>query len=479
MKQGNSYTRIFRHTSLFAGVQGLNILVGLVRTKFAAVLLGPAGMGLLAVYNTASTLLQSATNFGIQTTGVREISVAYQDGDEEGLQRGIRILRSWSMVLALFGFFVTIALSGLLSRWAFSDGSYTRKFALLAPVVALAAVSGCEIAILKATRRLSQLATVSVVCVAASLVTSVPLYLKWGNEGIIPSLIALAVVQMAIIVCWSYRFYPLRLRFGKELRQGKGILVLGTAFVLAGICGSGAEFMIRAFLSDMSLSLAGLYNTGYMITMTYAGMMFTAMETDYFPFLSSVCHDRDKMNGAVNRQIEVSMVMLAPCLVLLMTGLPIIIPLLFSGKFLPVVGMTQVAVLAMYCRATYLPVAYILLAKADSRPFFLLELASAVIMVVAVMLCFYNWGLAGTGIALVVASAVDCIIAVSFCTWRYGLELQASLVRFILLQLAVAVAALCVVKLTEGVVYWAAGLALVAVSAWISVRRMRKRVSGE
>ena len=93
-----------------------------------------------------------------------------------------------------------------------------------------------------------------------------------------------------------------------------------------------------------------------MITMTYAGMVFAAMETDYYPHLSAVCHDTEKMNGAVNRQIEVSLMLIAPMLVALMFGLKVLIPLLFSGKFLPVIGMTQIAVLAMYSRALSLPV---------------------------------------------------------------------------------------------------------------------------
>ncbi len=479
MRRENSYTRIFKYTSLFGGVQGLNILIGLVRNKFVAVLLGPIGMGLISIYNTASTLLQNATNFGIQTTGVREIAVAFKDGDEEKLRHCIRVLRSWSLVVALFGFFVCIALARLLSEWAFSDGEYTWEFICLAPVVALAAMTGGETAILKATRRLSQLARISIYGVVAALVISLPLYYKWGNEGIIPSIVLIAVVQMVITIAFSFRYYPLRLKFGKELREGKSMLAIGTAFVLAGICGSGAEFVIRAFLSDMSLSLVGLYNTGYMITMTYAGMIFAAMETDYFPFLSSICHDIKKMNGAVNRQIEVSIVMVAPFLVLLMIGLPILIPLLFSHQFLPVIGMTQVAILAMYFRAINLPVAYIMLAKGDSRSYFLLELVYDVVIVATIILGYYNWGLEGTGIALVATSIIDCVCVVSYCRWRYDFDLYGDLIIFIVLQLVVAVAALVVVHALMGIAYWLVGLLLVAASAMLSYRKFKKRLSDD
>ncbi len=476
MEKENSYTHILKYTSLFGGVQGLNILISLVRNKFVALLLGPVGMGLISLYNTASVLLQNSTNFGIQTTGVREIAVAFKEGQEEELCRRIRILRSWSIVVALLGLFVTMALSPLLSLWAFSDGEYTWQFMCLAPVVALSALAGGETAILKATRRLKELANASVMGVVGTLVVSVPLYLVWGMDGIIPSLILIAVVQMVITMCFSYRHYPLSIRLGRELREGRGMVTIGVAFVLAGVAGSGAEFMVRAFLSDMSLSLVGLYNTGYMITMTYAGMMFAAMETDYFPYLSSICHDTQKMNGAVNRQIEVSSIMVAPCLVALMLCLPIVIPLLFSRQFLPVISMTQVAILAMYFRSMNLPIAYITLAKGDSRSYLYMELIYDAMLVIAVVVGYYNWGLEGTGVALVVACMIECVCLVTYCRWQYDFELSYRLLAFLACQLGVAVACLVVVRNCSGLAYWLIGLLLVGVSIYLSWRKFKHRI---
>ena len=53
----NSYSHILKYTGLFGGVQGLNILVGVVRNKFTAMFLGPSGMGLLALFNSTSNFL--------------------------------------------------------------------------------------------------------------------------------------------------------------------------------------------------------------------------------------------------------------------------------------------------------------------------------------------------------------------------------------------------------------------------------------
>ncbi len=319
----------------------MNILIGIVRNKIIALLLGPIGVGFISIYNTASVFLQNSTNFGLQMSGVRDVSRAFDSGNADALQEKIRILRLWSLIVGGIGFVATAMLCRALSEWAFSSGEYTIEFLLLAPIVAMAAIAGGETAILKATRRLKQLAQISILGVVGSLIVSVPLYMKWGNDGIIPSLILIGIVQLLLAVVYSYRIYPLKLRFSKnDILEGRGMINVGIAFMLAGILNSGADFFVRTYLGDISMSLAGFYNVGYMITVSYAGIVFAAMETDYFPHLSGVSNDTRKMNGAVNRQIEVSTIMISPLLVMLMISLPILIPLLFSKQFIPVIGMT-------------------------------------------------------------------------------------------------------------------------------------------
>lgn len=62
MEKQNSYTHILKYTGLFGGVQGINILVGLVRNKLVALILGTMGMGLLALYSSTIKLVGDSTN---------------------------------------------------------------------------------------------------------------------------------------------------------------------------------------------------------------------------------------------------------------------------------------------------------------------------------------------------------------------------------------------------------------------------------
>ena len=70
----DSYGHVLKYTGLFGGVQGLNILVSLVRNKLVAVLLGPDGMGLASLFNTTVNFISQSTNLGISFSAVKHVS---------------------------------------------------------------------------------------------------------------------------------------------------------------------------------------------------------------------------------------------------------------------------------------------------------------------------------------------------------------------------------------------------------------------
>ena len=68
--------RIFKVMGLFSGVQGLLIFCGLLRSKLIALWIGPAGIGLYAVFNAALQALMPITQLNIRQSAVRSIAAA-------------------------------------------------------------------------------------------------------------------------------------------------------------------------------------------------------------------------------------------------------------------------------------------------------------------------------------------------------------------------------------------------------------------
>lgn len=471
MKNKDEYTHILKYTGMFGGVQGLSILITLVRNKFVALLLGPAGMGLVSLFNTALNFFSQATNLGISFSAVRHLSEIFERGDEARITHFIKVVRGWSLLTALVGMLVFAMLGPLLCSSVFSGGGHAWEFLCLSPIVAMTAVTGGETAILKGARRLKSLAVAQVLTMVSTLLISVPVYYFLGMRGIVPVLVALSLITLLLTMHYSCRYYPYTLHGTKGvLGEGMEMVRLGVAFVAAGILGSGAEMVIRYYLNVRAdLDVVGLYNAGYMLTITYAGMVFSAMETDYFPRLSSVSSDFVAMTDMANQQIEVSLLLISPMLAILIVFLPLLLPLLYSRCFMDVVSMGQVAVFSMYFKAITLPIEYINLARGDSGSYLLLEASFDVLMMVLIVFGYRQFGLWGTGLALSVTHLLNVLMVIGYARWRYHYSMSRSVVRYMSLQYPLGLLAYGVTFLSSVWAYWVAGILIIAVSVGISL----------
>ena len=470
-KSQENYGHVLKFTGIFGGVQGLNVLVGLVRNKFVALLLGPDGMGLVSLFNTTVQLISQATHLGISVSAVRNISEYYDAGDTEKVAHCVKVVRGWCLLTALLGMLVCVVAGPFLSNTTFSWGDHTLHFVLLAPAVGMIAITGGETAILKGQRKLGALALVQIVAALASLVIAIPIYYFFWQAGIVPVIVLMAFVTMCATLRFSLRIFPLQIRGARGiLGEGMGMIRLGVAFTLAGIVGSGAEMFIRSFLNVAgSLDAVGLYNAGYMITITYAGLVFAAMESDYFPRLSAVNQDVEATNLMVNKQTEVSVLTIAPLLTSLIIFLPVLIPLLLSSQFLPIVAMTQVAALAMFFKAMTLPVAYITLARGLSVTYFVLESVYYVALVALIMVGYRHWGIWGTGLAITLAYLVEFLIINGYARWRYQYKQSSTVVKYFAVHLLIGLSAYILTMTVDELAYWLLGALLIVVSLSFSL----------
>lgn len=459
-QRDDSYGHVLKYTSVFGGVQGLNILVSLVRNKIVAMLLGPEGMGLASLFQTTVNFISQSTNLGVSFSAVRNVSELFDTGDEARIAHFIKVVRAWSLLTGLVGMLLCILIGPMLSNLTFSWGNHTLHFVLLSPLVALLAVTGGETAILKGARQLKSLAVIQVYGMLSALVIAIPIYYFFGQSGIVPVMVLMGLTMLLLTIQRSYRLYPLHLTGAKGiLGEGMGMVRLGVAFTLAGVLGSGAEFIIRTYLNNVAdLKTVGLYNTGYILTMTYAGLVFSAMETDFFPRLSAVNSQWQNCNDIINKQIEVSLLLISPMLVAAQFAIPFVIPILFTTKFMPVVDMVRILLLAIYLRAIKLPISYLPLAKGDSLSYLFLEAVYDILVVLLVIWGYSHWQLLGTGVAITTSAVFDYFMIMGYSYLKFHYRPTASVLGYSLLHLSLGVVAFLLATFTDGWQWWIGGL---------------------
>jgi O-antigen/teichoic acid export membrane protein len=301
-EQQSSYRQILKATSLFGGVQVINILIGLIRVKFVAVILGAAGVGIMGLLNAPLQLIISITGLGIAFSAVRDVSEANRTGDQKKISIVIKTLRRWSWFTGLLGAVVTVSLAPLLSQWTFGNHEYTWAFVWLSVTLLLQAISKGQSSILQGTRRLKDMAKAGVIGSILGLCTSLPLYYWYGSKGIVPAMIFTAVTGLFLSWHFSRRVVIEKIKLGYKQTyiSGLGMAKLGIFMTMAGFIASFSAYILNAFISNRGgVEQVGLFKAGWGVVGQYTSIIFSAMATDYFPRLSAIQDNDDKVK--VNR----------------------------------------------------------------------------------------------------------------------------------------------------------------------------------
>lgn len=439
-----TYDHVLKYTGIFGGVQVLKILVSVLRNKLASVLLGPVGMGLNAINLSIAELVNSLSNFGLQFSSVRNISELYEKDDDQAVRNYVCVIRTWSFWAALVGALLCVTLPVWLSAafegisWFFSacfgvlpDSEIVTHVQqhrfdamLLGLMVFALPIEASECSLLKGIRKLKILSLIEVLGAVSTLFCTIPLYYFLGYRGIVLALILSSWSLTLIHLYFSTRFYRWRIRpFDlRVIRDGLGLIRLGIPYMLAGIVGAVSSFVVLGFLEGAGE--IGLYKAGYGLMVGYAGMVFVAVEADYFPRLSATHQDVQKSNVIVNQQIDVCVLLMTPLLILMALFMPRLIHLLYSSEFIAIAPMAVCSVYYMFFKAITLPVAYLPLAKGRSMLYlcmeFLYDAAFAALVYFGYTLgrqyLPFSFdgipcgGLVGTGLALTAAGLFDLVM---------------------------------------------------------------------
>ena len=175
MQQGEStsmYRRIVKTTGLLGGVQVLSILCSIVRNKCIALWLGPAGVGIIGLYNTSIEMVAALTGLGLRQSAVRNVSQARASENENALSHTVTVLRRWSWLAGLFGAVVMLSTAPLLSRFTFGDDKHIWGYVWLSCALLFNALTSGDQAILQGTQRLRQLSKAGVAGNLAALLLS-------------------------------------------------------------------------------------------------------------------------------------------------------------------------------------------------------------------------------------------------------------------------------------------------------------------
>ena len=441
-KEKNNYRLIFKGTALFGGVQVFNILINLVRGKLIAVLLGPEGMGISSLLTSSANTIQQFSGLGLNFSVVKEIAEVKEKGNLAYLSWIIPIIRCLLRSTAIIGACFSVFFSSYLSIWTFGVDDYKWYFVFLSIVVFFTTMSNGELSILQGFHEVRKLALASVVGSVVGLVVGIPLYYMYGYDGILPAMIALSL-STYIFYRFSSRKIDSLLKKNSVLKEEKTwkekmgitkkILLLGLVLMAASLLGTLTNYLLNTFIGhNGSLVDVGLYQAANSITNQYVGLVFAAMALDFFPRLSAVCTDNDKVKKLVNQQSEIVVLIVAPIAIFVIVAAPLIIKVLLTETFLPLIPVVRLMAVGIFFKAIAFPMGYISFSKGDKRFFFWFEgVWGNCKNLLLNCLFYYYWGIVGIGFSFVISYVIGVLLYVYFTNKLYAFQYESSVLVMI------------------------------------------------
>ncbi len=440
-------------------------LLGLLRGKLTAVLIGPAGVSL---YAQAANLLQLGGALGSLGLGlciVREVAMASGAGDHARMRVVVRtavILQAIAVSLLLVG---GLAWSAPLARWVFQRD--WRSIGVLTLCTVPFVVGTTVVGAVLQGRGALRLYGRALVFGALTNTILVPVGARLGGtEGAILGSLLAGVFTLALYLI-VVRDMPRAGGLGTPSRPvlGRNLIWLlvsfGSASLVHGAFEMGAQLVLRrSLIAILGESQTGVFQASLTVS-AQTGALFTLLiGATLFPTLSR-CRSVQEICDEVEQSLRLTLSLLMPILLGTILARDLIAPVLFSPAFSAVSPIIPIQALGDFFRIATWPLSYVMLARGRVKTHLAVAVVLNVLLAWAPAFGASRFGVAGA--AWGYASAVLLVFAGVFLLQGFiaGLRLRASLVgRFVTDLLLLVLAA------SPALLGWPRGVGFAAALLW-------------
>ena len=213
-------------------------------------------------------------------------------------------------------------------------------------------------------------------------------------------------------------------------QEGKSIITIGAILTISGFASTLVSYLFNIYLrSHGGLQDVGIYQSGFGLIDKYVGLIFVAMSTDYYPRLAAVHTQNTKLSSIMNQQTVVSLLILCPVIAIFLPTAPLIVQLLLTKSFLPVIPFLSWAILGMIFKVTSTCLGYILIVKGAHRLFLGTELLSSIIILSSNIIGYTLAGIKGIGIAFLISYICYFIVVGSICRYKFNIKFNKEVIR--------------------------------------------------
>lgn len=438
MTEASSHRQILRSSTIIGGASAINIVIGLLRMKVVALLLGPGGVGLIGLLQNLMTTAGSIASLGFGMAGTRQIAEAHDDATAAHAARRALVLGTAALaVLGAAGFWV---LRSVWARRVFDGGIPASDLGWLAVGVALTVVAGAQGAVLNGKRRIGDIARVNVFSALVATILGISAITWLGHGGLIAFVVATPVAASGLGWWYVSRLPPETAPtpgFAALVPQLRTLARLGVAFMVSGVAMLLGQLLVRTLVQrTLGAEALGQFQAAWLLSMTYIGFVLGAMATDYYPRLTEAIHDPVATNRMVNEQAEVALLLAAPVFLGMLACAPWLLRVLYSAEFVPAASILRWQILGDVLKLVSWPLSFVMLAAGAGRLYVVAELLAVAVFVGVTWLALPRIGLEATGVAFLCMYAAYLPVVYAMARRRTGFRWTRDVARLAVATLA-------------------------------------------
>lgn len=405
-----SYREIFRSSAIIGSSSVINIAISIIRVKVLAVLLGPAGIGLLGVYQSIVGVATTVAGCGLGASGVRQLAASGDDAEVLEVVR--RALLASNLLLGLIGMLVVWLVRDVIAEVIFEGAIQVNDVGWLGLGVLLSLIAASQTTLLQGLRRIGDLARVSVLSAVLTTVVGILCVYILGEAGVLWFVISSPAISIVVATYFAKRLPPPKEQYDwrRIQLQCQVMIKFGVPVMLGGLMNVGTQlFVLSLVIADMGIEAGGHFQASWAISITYVGFILAAMGTDYLPRLTAVIHSHEKAAQLVNEQGEMALLLGGAVILAMITMAPLVIYVLYSSEFEPAGEVLRWQMLGSVMKLIGWPMGFVVLAAGRGGLIIYTQFVWNAVFILCLYFLLEELGLLAIGVSFCVAYIVGSL----------------------------------------------------------------------
>ena len=415
---------------LFAA-QAIALVLKMIGTKFLAIYIGPSGLSVVNQLIFFYVWLVNFGTFGVTGGLTKYISEYYGQGNIEGIKKllvtSILILTGGSLCLVA----ASLALSSQISYFLLNTTEYASLVVLICLLLPINILVETLASLIYGYSLVKQMGLFIIFSAVVEIASLIPLIRYFGIKG--PILTSWIVIssQLAIAFFFYHHYAPVKVGIKNytrkffELKTSRKVFHYGFVAMLILLI---KNLFFTIVFRKLIITFCGIEQNGiYSPAFGFSTQMFFLISTTVYGYSLpriSAAKTEAEISTEVNQLLRGTIFLMFPSLFCLISYRTLIINILYTSQFLPVINVMPVQFIGDFFKVIVIAVSLPLFARADLKAMFGYEVGMGVLFYFLAHFMVSHYALDGAAWAYFILYFIYLGLVFPYVRRRFGVRIN-------------------------------------------------------